>query len=247
MLDVFYLTNTTAASFSKDKFETGSTPLIAGKVSLNTRQGPVLKALLQGALLDEIAKNKLLSKSDAETVTQTLMSRTMGNQVWAGPLTNVSDLVGRLLGKSMLDQKKITEKDPVYASVIPKAPVFNSNGVTILPRNNDFKLEPMSQNGDWLEWDYTGFSADLDQVFEDTQNAKNKRKREAVIRALADAGQTRVWNLLIDVILQTGRLPSGANDLTRFTKSSEVRVWVHLSIDRLTGEILERQLEWVPE
>jgi hypothetical protein len=68
-----------------------------------------------------------------------------------------------------------------------------------------------------------------------------------VIRALADGGQTRVWNLLIDLIVQTGRIPDSARDLTRFAKDGEARVWVHLAIDRFTGEILDKQLEWVPE
>ena len=37
------------------------------------------------------------------------------------------------------------------------------------------------------------------------------RFREAPIRALASVGQTRVWNLLIDVVAQTGRYPQSAS------------------------------------
>jgi hypothetical protein len=71
--------------------------------------------------------------------------------------------------------------------------------------------------------------------------------RESVVRALVDAGQTRVWNLLLDVIVQTGHYPLNAADAQQFMVAGETRAWVHLAIDRLTGEVLERQVEFVAE
>ena len=38
----------------------------------------------------------------------------------------------------------------------------------------------------------------------------NKEAREAVMRALSDAGQTRTWNLMIDLVAQSGRYPPSA-------------------------------------
>jgi hypothetical protein len=68
-----------------------------------------------------------------------------------------------------------------------------------------------------------------------------------VLRALSDAGQVRVWNLLLDVIAQSGSYPSSARDAADFHVEGESRAWVHLAIDRLTGEILDRQMELIEE
>ena len=79
------------------------------------------------------------------------------------------------------------------------------------------------------------------------KDQKNVRMREAILRALVDSGQTRVWNVMIDLVLQTGRLPSAAKALKDFVREGEIRVWLHLALDRYTGEILDAQLERVPE
>ncbi len=70
-----------------------------------------------------------------------------------------------------------------------------------------------------------------------------KRQREVFVRALADTAETRTWNLLIDLIAQTGRLPKGDPGLDQFLVESERHVWVHLSIDRLTGRIVHLSQE----
>jgi len=74
-----------------------------------------------------------------------------------------------------------------------------------------------------------------------------QRFREAPIRALAAAGTTRVWNLMIDVIAQTGRFPSSASSLANFNVEGERRYWVHVAIDRYTGKVLDEQVEEVKE
>src|SRR5207302_10974813 len=74
-----------------------------------------------------------------------------------------------------------------------------------------------------------------------------QRFREAPIRALSNVGQTRVWNLMIDVVAQTGRYPQSANTLDKFVVEGEQRYWVHVAIDRLTGQIIDKQVEVVKE
>jgi hypothetical protein len=76
-----------------------------------------------------------------------------------------------------------------------------------------------------------------------------QRFHEAPIRALSSVGQTRVWNLLIDVIAQTGRFPNAptVTSLQNFSVEGERRYWVHVAIDRLTGKILDEQTEVVEE
>jgi hypothetical protein len=82
----------------------------------------------------------------------------------------------------------------------------------------------------------------------------NKEARELVIRAFSDACQTRTWNLLIDVIAQSGRYPLNAgsgpnttNPLANFLVEGEQHYWVHVAIDRFTGQVVDKQIEVVNE
>ena len=80
--------------------------------------------------------------------------------------------------------------------------------------------------------------------------AWTKEQKEAIARALAEMGQTRTWNLMIDVIAQTGKCAPGETD--RFIVEGEKRYWLHialgrdLNIDR-TVDVLGAQLEEVSE
>ena len=77
----------------------------------------------------------------------------------------------------------------------------------------------------------------------DEQNVKPYR--EGYIRALSDVGQTRTWNLLIDLVAQAGKYPSTAADLSQFEVEGERHYWLHVAIDRFTGKIIDRQLELI--
>ena len=77
-----------------------------------------------------------------------------------------------------------------------------------------------------------------------------KTQRESIVRALGEAGQTRTWNLMIDVIAQGGRYPPTATtaaDLPNFIVEGEQRYWVHVAIDRFTGQVIDKQIEVVNE
>lgn len=74
-----------------------------------------------------------------------------------------------------------------------------------------------------------------------------KTEREAVIRALADGANTRTWNVMIDLVAQVGRYPSTAKALANFLVERERHYWLHLAIDRYTGQIVDKQLEIVRE
>jgi len=93
----------------------------------------------------------------------------------------------------------------------------------------------------------TKFSDDLGGALSANPDKGNKTQREATVRALADVANTRTWNLLIDIVAQTGRYSSSSNDLSKFIVEGESRYWLHLAIDRYTGEIIERKLEPVHE
>jgi hypothetical protein len=75
-----------------------------------------------------------------------------------------------------------------------------------------------------------------------------KTQRESIARALGDVDQTRTWNLLLDVIAQSGRFPPNATSLTNgFVVNGEQRYWVHIAIDRFTGQVIDKQIEVVNE
>jgi hypothetical protein len=104
----------------------------------------------------------------------------------------------------------------------------------------------MQASRDRVEWHFSGYSADLGVgVLAASKDRKTQRLRESALRALADGGQTRVWNLFFDLVVQSGGFPRNAASLNEFVRESEVRLWVFVAIDRLSGEILEQQTEWV--
>src|ERR1051326_5114483 len=79
-----------------------------------------------------------------------------------------------------------------------------------------------------------------------------KEQKEAVARALAEMGQSRTWNLMIDVIAQTGKCAPGETDLTKFIVEGEKRYWLHIALARdLNAEgsvdVLGSQFEEVSE
>lgn len=74
-----------------------------------------------------------------------------------------------------------------------------------------------------------------------------KVSREAAVRSLAEAGQTRTWNLLVDVVAQSGKFTGSTTTPGDFTVMGERRVWVSVAIDRMTGRIIDSQGEEVSE
>jgi len=152
----------------------------AGRLNLNTRQQPVLQAVLAGAIKAEDATTPI-SSTEANTLATNLVTLTS-----ASPLLNRSELVTR-----------------------------------------------------WISQSNIAYTSGTDTNI--------KRRREAAIRALADIGNTRTWNLLIDVIAQSGRYAPSASTLNQFTVEGERRYWLHVAIDRYTGKVVSKFLEPVYE
>jgi hypothetical protein len=71
--------------------------------------------------------------------------------------------------------------------------------------------------------------------------------KQTIARALSDTGQARTWNLMIDVIAQTGHYGPNAQDLTAFIPEGEKRYWLHVALDRDSGTVLGTQLEEVTD
>lgn len=83
--------------------------------------------------------------------------------------------------------------------------------------------------------------------------ATNDETKAAVVRALAEVGQTRTWNLLIDVIAQTGKYkPNSDLSGSNFVVEGEKRYWLHIAVGRDLNadgsvDVLGSQLEEVIE
>lgn len=173
--------------------------LTAGKVNLNTRQAPVIRALLSGSQTDELLKS--------------------GTVVGSFPSTSV--------------QISATEMTNIAANLIART-----------------ATSPLTHLGDLVgQWggSYSGFSADLTNCYTNPANIYIQRFHESAIRSLVNSGQTRVWNLMIDLVAQTGRFPSTAGSLSNFLVEGERRFWIHVAIDRFTGAVLDCQMEPVNE
>ena len=96
---------------------------------------------------------------------------------------------------------------------------------------------------------YDGFSDDVGAYYTGNLPANNlvQRFRGSAIRALTSTGMAGTWNLMIDVVAQSGRYPNNAVALGNFVVEGEKRYWVHLAIDRQTGQVIDKQLEVVNE
>jgi hypothetical protein len=80
--------------------------------------------------------------------------------------------------------------------------------------------------------------------------AASDETKQTIARTLAEVGQARTWNLMIDVIAQTGKYAPGTPDLTdptKFIAQGEKRYWLHIALDRDDGTVLGTQLEEVFE
>jgi Tfp pilus assembly protein PilX len=205
-----------------------SNQLVAGVVDLNTQQEPVLKALLAGAYVDEAVA------SGTASTDFTSFDGDHADAILTPSETNTNSLLTRT------------------------APTNTATGQGPLQNISDLvgRWNSALEAGQNLSSGYSGVSADLGGSYQaaygttgnDSKTMQNvDRFREAFIRPLAAAGNTRVWNLMIDVIAQTGRYPQSAAGPANFVVDGEQRYWVHVAIDRYTGQVLDKQVEVVKE
>jgi len=162
--------------------------IVAGRVNLNTRQQPVIQALIQGAgLVNGTTIDATTAKAMANELHKfTYPTSPPANPLTAGPLRDRSELVGRFVAGT------------TFAG--PAESMAN------ILATNDRPIE---------------------------------RNRDVLIASLADSGTVRTWNILIDIIAQSGSVPSAGV----FAPSGQSRVWQCVAIDRFTGEIVDSSKE----
>ena len=233
--------------------------MVAGKTDLNTRQVPVLQALLSGGYFDASQPaSSANSTAKIDTNTASLLAQALVMRASTNPLQNISDLVGRFMAKTpirTLPPTIVTAQSLGFGRGTLSSPSFadgklsysgfsdagwDTNALTPLLNNPASDVYSAYQNSSVFTT-----SANFNGTKETISTIQ--RFREAPIRVLASGGQTRVWNLMIDVIAQTGRYPQSAGSLDNFMVEGEQHYWVHLAIDRLTGQVIDKQLEVVNE
>lgn len=84
------------------------------------------------------------------------------------------------------------------------------------------------------------------KLTDDDDRSINDR-REVAVRALTGGTTVRAWNLMLDLVVQSGQLTGGATTLGQFQTAAERRYWVHFAIDRPTGRVIDVQWEPVVE
>lgn len=67
-----------------------------------------------------------------------------------------------------------------------------------------------------------------------------KRQREALIRAVTDMVETNNWNLMLDIVAQSGRLRPGGSAAADFIVDGESRRWEFFSLERNTALLVDR-------
>jgi hypothetical protein len=190
----------------------------AGRVDLNTQQAPVIQALLAGAYRDETA-------GTADTRLLASEAATISNNLvtWTSPTNSANTNAS---GKGPLAN---------IADLVGRWKPGGSMNRPIIGSTS-----------------YAGFTSTLAGAYSGGSSpANNQAQRfvESSMRALSDAGQAGTWNLLIDVVAQSGRYPinTNATNMAGFLVEGERHYWVHVAIDRSTGQVIDENIEVVNE
>jgi hypothetical protein len=166
----------------------------AGIVNLNTRNAPVIAAILQSALKKDVDQPP--------------------------PLPNPFPTVA-----------------PGEAALAAQGIVNATDGQAALNRSDIGRLTAAAA----ARISTSGFAA----------GEETEKVPEVIARALSEVTQARTWNLLIDLIAQTGKYAPGETDLTKFIVEGEKRYWLHIALGRdlVNGQVdvLGTQLEEVIE
>jgi len=82
-----------------------------------------------------------------------------------------------------------------------------------------------------------------------TGSSRFKHEKESFARALSGVLDSRHWQLMLDLVVQSGRQPGGdvAFDPARFLVEGQRRYWITFAIDRFTGEVVSQHWEPVYE
>ncbi len=124
-----------------------------------------------------------------------------------------------------------TEIDPLSGSTLSNSSGINASTVV----DSLFQLKEKVENKSDLVTQMITALPESNQL-----DTAIKWRRESTIRALIPSVQTRTWNLCLDLNCQVATLQKNSQE-----KGSRARVWVSVAIDRFTGHVVDRQVEWI--
>jgi len=202
---------------------TDEPPVSAGQVNLSNAPTSTLTAIMSAATKMEI-NAQYASAYDSKYASGVNASSGTPNFMTASDATNVaSQLTSSFSTNGPLGNRAdlVARLDPVIGTPSSYTSAYSPGGAL-----------------------YTGTTSLIGQGYLDYAN---KAYAEAPVRALSNVASTRTWNLLIDIIAQSGQMSPTAATLNDFVVQSEKRYWLHIAIDRYTGKIIDQQLEPVYE
>jgi hypothetical protein len=157
------------------------------------------------------------------------------------PRTGILNLNTRNVPVIAAALKAALKNDTIAAP--PSSGVISASEATAAAQRivDETKLRPVLNRGDVARLVRVGANA-----------AWTKEQKEAIARSLAEMGQARTWNLMIDVIAQTGKCAPGETDFAKFIVEGEKRYWLHIALGRdlntdRTVDVLGTELEEVTE
>jgi hypothetical protein len=90
-----------------------------------------------------------------------------------------------------------------------------------------------------------GLARGLSEILTDSDDRSINDRRESAMRALSSGTTVRSWTFMLDLVVQSGSLRKSASSLEDFNLQAEQRYWIHFSLDRFTGKLLDLQWEKV--
>jgi len=142
-----------------------------------------------------------------------------------------------------------TRQSCVLASMLSGSPLDEGISGSITSQQATEIAQQMVSMTSTNAW--TNRSQLVDLAFTNTTLGTEKQNKESIVRALGEVGQTRTWNILIDVVAQAGHfspsaMAAGSSPTgSQFIVGGENRVWVSTAIDRFTGQVIDRKVEQV--
>lgn len=152
--------------------------------------------------------------------------------------TRNAPVLAAILASTLKTNAAASQNPP--SPVISGTPAATSEAMTAATRivTETQKVLDPSQNpsyGSVTQTDMTrAIAARLAAAAAQRTTGNLTEQEQAVARALAEVGQTRTWNLFIDVIAQTGKYKPNSPDLSgsNFVVEGERRYWLHISLGR---------------
>jgi hypothetical protein len=193
-------------------------PLTASRINLNLCSLPVLKAMLTGAATQVgVGESPLRYQYLSPAQTDALAAR--------------------------IDDYRRVDGSRAPAANAAKANGFDAPSVNGPLRSLAELVGRVSGGKEGTSAIFTGLQPET--VINGSADDKILSERlGSAARAVADVSTVRTWNLMIDLVAQSG---TTKGDLSNFNVQAETRFWMFVSIDRFTGKVLARSIERVVE